>query len=178
MDISVAYKRYQFLGSEFLSWLWFVIENHQDDLNTLDADFIALEIGNQVVFENSTPDSSEKISIRGDDAGLEEGMLALKKGALVTEINLVYHTGEHRIKLTLKGESLHVTGLKIPETAAIESAEDIEGGVLESVFWFDKVFGFIDGLFNKFIHLRLSDQWTEQVAAMKVWLAAETPGQR
>ena len=57
--------------------------------------------------------SKEKISIKGDKAGLEEGTTALKKGALVTELNLLCKMGEEEeYKFTIKGESFNITGLK------------------------------------------------------------------
>ncbi len=44
LDVAVAYSRYQFLGEEFLTWLWFVIENNQDLFKNFDKDFVALEV--------------------------------------------------------------------------------------------------------------------------------------
>ena len=29
LDIAVAYNRYKFLGNEFLTWLWFMIETDE-----------------------------------------------------------------------------------------------------------------------------------------------------
>ena len=51
LDVSVAYNRYQFLGEEFLTWLWFVIEKNQNLINNFDPDFVALEVGNRVVLK-------------------------------------------------------------------------------------------------------------------------------
>src|SRR4030043_36420 len=88
LDVSVSYNRYKFIGHEFLTWLWFLIEKNPDILKQLNPDLVSLEIGNRVMLENTTRDSLETITIKGDDAGMEEGILALKKGAVVTELNL------------------------------------------------------------------------------------------
>jgi len=88
LDVAVAYNRYQFLGEEFLTWLWYVIEKDQNLIKNFDNDFVALEIGNRIVFENHRKESGEHITIKGDGASLEEGILTLKKGALVTEIKV------------------------------------------------------------------------------------------
>ena len=91
LDIAVAYNKYKFLGNEFLTWLWYVIENEIsiNELTKIKDKQIVLKIGNSIVLENSLgDDAKEKISIKGDDAGLEEGTMALKKGGVVTEINL------------------------------------------------------------------------------------------
>ena len=46
LDVAVAYRRYQFLGEEFLTWLWYVVEKNQDLIKNFDPRFVALEIGN------------------------------------------------------------------------------------------------------------------------------------
>ena len=74
-----------------------------------------MDIGNSIVLENNLGDKrKEKITIKGDQAGLEEGTTALKKGAWVTEINLLCKIGEEEYKFTIKGESFNLTGLKTP----------------------------------------------------------------
>jgi hypothetical protein len=173
IDVSVSYNRYKFLGEEFLTWLWFVIENDAGLLNELDPEGTDLTIGNRIVLENRHQDTVESITIKGDDAGLEEGVISLRKGAVVTEMNLSYKSGEHQWAFNLKGESLSVSGLKSPETAPIDRKEDIEGAVLEKIYLIDRVFRFVDAVFGKFIHLRTSNAWLERtVPRMRAWIAA------
>jgi hypothetical protein len=85
LDVSVSYNRYKFLGYEYLTWLWFVVETDQDRITNLEQGPVSMEIGNRMVLEKKKKDARETITIKGDDAGLEEGMLALRKGALVAE---------------------------------------------------------------------------------------------
>ena len=63
LDVAVAYNRYQFLGEEFLTWLWFIIESKQDLIKNFDKDFVALEVGNRIVFENRRKEAAERLSI-------------------------------------------------------------------------------------------------------------------
>jgi hypothetical protein len=116
LDVAVAYNRYKFIGNEFLTWLWFTIETNHRFFNTLDETITSLNLGNRMVLENSINDASEIITIKGDDAGLEEGLLSLRKGAVVVEMNISYKTENQEWKFTLKGESLSFSGLKVPET--------------------------------------------------------------
>lgn len=173
IDVSVSYNRYKFLGEEFLTWLWFVIEENPGLLNELDPEVGEVAIGNRIVLENRHQDTVESITIKGDDAGLEEGVISLRKGAVVTEMNLSYTSGDHQWLFNLKGESLSVSGLKPPETAPIDRKEDIEGAVLEKIYLFDRVFRFVDAVFGRFIQLRVSNAWLEQeVPGMREWIAA------
>jgi hypothetical protein len=172
IDVSVSYNRYKFLGEEFLTWLWFVIEEDAALLSELEADGAQLTIGNRIVLENRHQNTVETITIKGDDAGLEEGVISLKKGAVVTEMNLSYTSGENQWVFNLKGESLSFSGLKPPETALIDRKEDVEGAVLEKMYLFDKIIHFIDSVFGQFIRLRISNAWQEKVVPrMRAWIA-------
>ncbi len=171
LDVSVSYDRYRFLGNEFLTWLWHAIENTPGLLPTIDPELAALEVGNRMVLENHAHEAPEVVTIKGDDAGLEEAMMALRKGAMVAEMNLHYRSGDHEWRFNLKGESLSLAGLKPPETGAVESQEEIEGALLERVYLCEKATGLVDALYGHFIHLRVSDGWKEEtVPAIKKWI--------
>ena len=170
LDIAVAYNRYRFLGNEFLTWIWFAIENDEDIIRRCDPDIQSLDVGNRMVLEHRWANGIETVAIKGDAAGLEEGLLALSKGAQVTEINLIYKSGSLQWQFSLKGESLSFSGLKLPETAAAEQSEDMEGIVLEKLYLYEKPFNFIDELYRLFIELRLSRQWDENLTGMKKWI--------
>ena len=38
LDVAVAYNRFKFLGDEFLTWLWFIIEQDPAYLKIADQD--------------------------------------------------------------------------------------------------------------------------------------------
>jgi hypothetical protein len=172
LDIAVAYNRYRFLGNEFLTWVWFTIENDADIIRRCDADAQSLDVGNRMVLEHRWANGVETVAIKGDAAGLEEGVLALSKGAQVTEINLIYKSGSLQWQFSLKGESLSFSGLKLPETAAAEQSEDMEGVVLEKLYLFEKPFKLIDELYRHFIELRLSPRWQDTLTEIKEWIQA------
>jgi hypothetical protein len=172
LDVAVAYNRYRFLGDEFLTWLWFIIETQQDEIRNLDQDPILLEIGNRMALENRRSNAVETITIKGDDAGLEEGLMALKKGALITELNLVFRIAEQKWQFSIKGESLNISGLKTPETARPETKEEVEGFVLEKIYLYDKLIQFFDILFKRFVHQRTSDRWdSEVIPRIRNWIS-------
>lgn len=177
IDVSVAYNRYKFLGHEFLTWLWYTIETDQAFLQKVDPELSSLAIGNRVVLENSRHNREETITIRGDGAGLEEGLIALKKGGKVTEVNLVYCAAEHEWRFQLKGESLALSGLKLPRTGKVEKAEDLEGAVLERIFLAEKIVGLVYTLYDQFIAVRLSPAWERRVAGeISMWIDAAIKG--
>lgn len=171
LDVAVAYNRFQFLGDEFLTWLWYLIDNHSEELMKADQQLLALEIGNRIVLENRRRDSLERITIKGDQAGLEEGLLALKKGALVTELNLVYRQADKQWQFNIKGESLNISNLKIPDIARPETKADLEGYILEKLYLYQMVIDFIEATYKRFIRLRVSNAWSQNmVRTIGQWL--------
>lgn len=171
IDISVAYNRYKFLGYEFLTWLWFLMEEDPGEIRKADPELLSLDIGNRIVLENRIGDTSEVITIRGDDAGLEEGILALKKGAVVIEMNLLYKSGDYEWRFTLKGESMAMASLKTPDTGKVETKEDLEGAVLEKIYLREKAVSLTDRLFGQFIRLRISKEWDKiMVSSIRQWI--------
>ncbi len=172
LDVAIAYNRYKFLGHEFLTWLWYLIENDRKSLTNEKNEIISLNIGNKVVFDNKTDNNTENIVIKGDDPGLEEGIIALKKGGFVTEIDFLFQEGEFQWKFIVKGESFSLNSLKAPETGNIEKKDDIEGALLEKIYLFEKPLLLIEALYKKFIKIRLSPKWnTEVVPLIKTWIS-------
>lgn len=174
LDVSISYNRYKFLGNEFLTWLWHRIEKAPDRISGPENEAVTLEIGNRIVIENRRGDDAvETITIKGDGAGLEEGVLSLKKGAVVTELNLVYRAMENEWRFTVKGESLNLSNLKTPETAPAESDSDLEGVVLEKIYLHEKALALVAHLFRQFIEIRVSDRWAEEgIGPIRQWLSA------
>lgn len=171
LDVAVAYNRFKFLGDEFLTWLWFVIEKDRSLLKKLDPELTSFEIGNRIVLEKRRKKAVERITIKGEDADLDEAKLALKKGALVAEFNLIYRSAQQKWQFTLKGESLNLSSLKTPQTAPPEGPDDLEAMVLEKIFLYDKILQFLEKLYKYFIKLRISNNWQGREAALiRKWI--------
>jgi hypothetical protein len=173
LDVAVSYNRFKYLGCEYLTWLWFVIEREPEQIQRVSERASTLTLGNRIVLENRKKDAVESITIKGDEAGLEEGLLALRKGALVTEINLLFKQGDGQWRFTLKGESFHLVGFKCPKTGGVASQEDLEGAVLEKVYLCEQAVQAMDKFFKVFMTLRLSEAWNKKtVPRIKQWIGA------
>ncbi len=179
LDIASAYNKYQFLGNEFLTWIWYLIETEQNITNIIQKEFtVSLEIGHTIVLENHLGENArEKITIKGDQAGLEEGTTALKKGALVTQMHLKCMVGssedgqEKAYEFTLKGESFHLTGLKMPKTSPSEDNDETEAEILEKAFLLETIIQVIDNLFLCFVTKRISPEWkTNEIQKISDWI--------
>ena len=171
LDVAVSYNRYKFLGYEFLTWLWFSIENEQNLIQKSLPQPASIQIGNRIKLENHRNQNLETITIKGDEAGLEEGVLALRKGALVTELNIVYETQNLVCQFTIRGESLNIVNLKTQIVGPLEKKEDIDEKILEKAYQYNKAIRLVDNLYKNFIILRVSTGWEKnKVIKIKNWI--------
>ncbi len=172
MDIAVSYNKYNFLGNEFLTWLWFMAENDTMNFDVPDFDNLTLEIGNRIVLEKDDNDTlSETLTIKGDDADLKEGKMALNKGSFVTEINILCRNDKILWQFNIKGESLNINSLKCHETNSDDKKDDFENAVLNKIYLNTKAIEIIDTLFKKFIKIRISEQWNiKLINDIKKWI--------
>lgn len=174
MDVAYALKRFDFLGKEFLTWLWYAVENEPQTLRRIDPQMTSLEIGNRLVLHNKNQQSTETVAIRGDSAGMEEGVLALRKGALVAEMNLIYRSGDENWHFSLKGETLDPSSVKVPQTGRLETSEDIEGAAIEKYHLYRRVVDLVGSLYGHFLEQRLDPRWSTTVLpACQSWINAK-----
>jgi hypothetical protein len=175
LDVSVSYSRFRFLGSEFLTWLWFA-------LDTMDQPFFAekrpdllLERGGKIVLEKRQANKAvETISIQGEDATLAEGRIALQKGAKVSEVNLILRQGDRRWQFSLKADSFHLTGLKTPENLFLENEKDFEAALLDRIYQVDVVYQILDDLYGRFLKERLTPGWPlSSGGAIRGWIGSK-----
>lgn len=171
LDIATAYNRYKFIGHEFLTWLWYLIETDGHRLGQADPPAIVLALGKRIVLENPRENHAEKVTIKGAYANFEAGILPLRQGSLVTELSLEAKAAEMTWEFNLKGESLSVSAMKMSTTGPIESLDDVEGALLEKVYLLEKILQFIDTLFERFIKMRVSNDWeNKMVPKIRQWI--------
>jgi len=166
IDIAIAYQRYKFIGLEFLTWLWFILETDPEVLRTIDEDLMSCRIGKRLVLENRKKDQLETVTIKGDAPGLEEAITALKKGALIAEMDLSIKTAQLAWDFSIKGESLSYSSLRLPTIRVDDFAEDIHEGIYERLLTMEKAVDIIHSLYHRFINIRISRNWNEQVVPM------------
>jgi len=173
LDVAVAFSRYRFLGPEFLTWLWYAIETAPDAIKAAALGRGILTVGDRIVLESSADQPVERVTITGENADLGEGMLALRKGALVAELRLHYTAGDQEWRFSVKGDTLALMGLKTPPSAPVETRDEVEGAVVEKVGLCEEVVRLLDSLFLRFIKLRVSERWREKtIPGMKTWVKA------
>ena len=91
MPLSETVRKSEFLGREFLLWLWFKSETHEGRFDLGETGQVELWIDHRVVLQTAREDGVEKVVCSGENPHLREARFALKQGKAPAN-KLVKHT--------------------------------------------------------------------------------------
>ena len=155
-----------FVGNEFLLWLW-----HEADRR---SGAIATESGEASIFIDRWLDldcaygQTGRDSLRGSGpARMPEARDALRSGKLPRKAGLMLDIHNQQFTLTLGAESLSVGTLRLPE---VEDADTPRILFEERVALLRDLCHGIDALFERFLKVRASSAWEGQVNGMRSWI--------
>lgn len=161
LDIATAYNKFQFLGYEFLLWLWYASEKEPDVIDYVASvdQSVEVTVGNSMTIEIQGTGYPERVTIKGKDAGFEEAFLAINKGGSIIQANLILKVDDQEFSFDLKGDDFSVRNLKYPPSDITPTNEDEKAGaILEKWFLSGEVFNCLDSLYDRFIEIRLNDE--------------------
>ena len=168
-----------FLGKEFLTWLWFRSDSAGGVVRAYNGVDIAVTFERFIMLESGRGDSEESVTCRGLQASLSEGMSALASGKKVSKAHIRIGSGEYEWKLTILGSTFDISSLRVPKTvqAGHEEHEDLsyESRVLERGFMIVTAIKTMDQLFHTFLMKRLSDdEWPMEKQGINEWIRSKS----
>ena len=158
-----------FLGNEFLLWLWFYLENEGDTIKLSDGSEAALMIARSLTLECPRGQfGKESISSDGPSK-LPEAHRAIQAGKLPRKMGLILVRQESQYELTLQAELLAIGAARLPAP----EAEDDRARHEERITQLRHLLETLDLLYAAFLERRLGDPWTKETAKIKKWLRLE-----
>ncbi len=168
MEITAAMAEEKaFLGSEFLTWLWYVGEKNNGEFKLSDGQTIEVWLDDMLTLESLMADSRENTLKGRSPSTSEEAKTALKTGKKVSRAKIRICKEEREWSFLVKSRQLDPAGVKLP---AVLSRTD-EERVLERLYLLEELDGMLADLYTGFLKLRLSAGWDEEEQAMQVWVA-------
>ncbi|MEM0914361.1 MAG: hypothetical protein AAGK09_07085 [Planctomycetota bacterium] len=158
------------VGNEWLAWLWWVTETGEgliDPGDSLLASEIAITIDRSLDMECAW-DATGKQTLRGDGpTRLPEAGEALREGKWPRKFGLLLSDGEYQWELTLQGDRYTVGAAKLPDADEAQTPREI---VEHRLFATRRLLELIDAMFNVYVGLRMSDRWPTTRGAMQAWI--------
>ncbi len=167
---SLDHPATQFLGREFLLWLWW---RSEEDFAVADLPHygtVDFWIDDHIQFR--TPGDDPQINdIRGGaPATTVEARTALASGKTVESARVGLRIKEREYSFSIKAEGLELTGVKVPSDAA----DGIDDRLFERMLLVEELGGIVDTFFFRFLEQRVTDTWrSKQVPAIRAWIAGK-----
>jgi hypothetical protein len=167
--VSKSQEPKDFLGNEFLLWLWYEADARSGTIKT-EAGDIAILI-DKVLDLDCSYGQSGRDSLRGDGPGrMPEAMAALRSGKVPRKAGLVLDINRRQYSLMLAGESLAVNGLVIPE---IEDAETPRVVFEERITLLRDFCEGLDALLTTFLKVRSGGSWETHSSNIRKWIKGQ-----
>jgi recombination associated protein RdgC len=164
----------EFLGSEFLTWLWFKSETNNGLFDIEEVGKIELWFYDDLKLEKGGKLDKESLVCKGSASDLKEAKLGLSAGKKLKEARIKLIVDDEEWFLTLDSLYLDFKQLKTPkvEIDSFESEQNEKDALFyEKIFLIEKAVSIIDNLLQLFIKDRMSPQWaSESVAALNQWI--------
>jgi recombination associated protein RdgC len=163
-------KEMEFLGKEFLLWLWFRSERNEGVFKLAEGGKAELWFDGNMKLCSENERGMDKITCSGPGPWMEEARFALTEGKMVTHAAVKLYVGEQKWSFVLDSEWLNFRSFKTPVVVQ-DKAEDPDGLFYEKVFLTEQAVEIMDFIFSSFTELRISSKWEEEeVPSIKKWI--------
>jgi hypothetical protein len=171
---SQALEEGRFLGHEFLTWLWYLIEKGGERVQVAENLFMEVHLGERLVL--TLPGASkEKVVCTTQANSLHEARTALQQGKLVEEIQVLFRIADNEYLFTLDSTLWAIKGLRAPKQLPDYDKEDLDGRFLERMYFLEEVLGALGVLYGLFLGQRLSPGWeSDALPRMREWIGEVT----
>ena len=159
------------VGREFLTWLWFKSEERGGVVLVDGFGDIELSFVRRLALESGEGEYAESVVCQGQHADLREGKEAVRQGKKIKEARISLGRDSAKWEFTFKADSFHFQSVKLPVPAEMDTEEDEDksGKVLERLYLIETIIKTMDELFAQYLALRLSGEWSDEVARMQKW---------
>jgi hypothetical protein len=156
-----------FLGNEYLLWLWFMLDSDSDTIRLNDGSKAAVMLTRTLVLECPRGQTGRETIVSDGPTRLPEARRAIQGGKLPRKVGMIIVRHDHQYELTLQGETLAVSGVRLPAP----DAADERGRLEERVGQLRHLLETLDLLYDAFSQHRAGAGWAKELARMQKWLA-------
>lgn len=158
-----------FLGNEFLLWLWYVLDNESDTLVLGDESEVAVMLARSLTLECPRGQTGRESITSDGPTRLPEARRAIQAGKLPRKVGITLVRHDRQYELALHAESLAITGAKLPASEAEEDRARLE----ERIDFVRHLLETLDLMYDLFGRRRFSDLWSKDLTRMQRWLARD-----
>ena len=165
---------YDFLGNEFLLWLWWRWETQSDTIQLSDDSEVTGMFARTLALECPLGESGKGTITAEDPTYLPEAAQAIRSGKLPRKAGLILVRHGEQYELTLQAETFVVSGAKIQVDEEAEGRGIFEDRI-ESLRGLKET---LDLLLQAFCGQRIGKSWSSELEQMRRWLNTKPRARR
>ena len=166
---------YDYLGNEFLLWLWWHWETNSNVIALADGSEVSGMFARSLSLDCPEGEHGKDTISSESPVALPEAALAVKMGKLPRKAGLTLVRNELKFDFALQSEMFSVGSAKIG--SADESATTSHD-LVDRVSNVRELADTVDYLFQVFCETRLGKPWDAELKKIQKWLGSETPSRR
>lgn len=161
-----------FLGNEFLLWLWYVTETDTDTIKASDDSEITVMLSRTLTLECPRGQTGHETITSEGPTRLPESRRAIQAGKLPRKVGVTLVRHDRQYDVTLQAETLAVGSAKLPSPEEESGRALLEGRVDQ----IRELIETLDLLYDAFGRVRCRDEWAKDLGKMQKWLARDDRG--
>jgi hypothetical protein len=159
-----------FIGNEFLLWLWYHTDVHSDTLALADKSEVTLMLARTLTLECPRGVTGHETITHEGPTRLPEARRAIQSGKLPRKVGLTLVRHGEQYELTLHAETLAVGGAKLPPP---DEDSDARGKLDGRADQLRALVETLDLLYDAFGQKRFGKEWEQELLGMQKWLKRE-----
>jgi hypothetical protein len=156
-----------FLGNEFLLWLWHEADGRNGTIVTESAGEVTAYIDRSLDLDCAYGQTGRD-ALRGEGPGrMPEAKDGLRTGKVPRKTGLILDASGQQFSFTLNGEALSVGSLKLPDVEEADSPRVVFEERVAMLREFSKT---LDALFETFLKTRAGSAWEGYTGGVRRWI--------
>lgn len=157
-----------FLGNEFLLWLWYVTQTDTDTIKLADASEVVVFFSGGIKFADPRGQTGHGTLNSTSAVRLPEAFTAIHHGKLPRQAAITLVRNDEQWTFILKGEQFAVTQCALPKPPQdMKITRTREEHRLQAIHDLGET---LDLLYGRFLEYRLGGLWERQLQLMQGWL--------
>jgi len=156
-----------FLGNEFLLWLWYLTENESATLKVADGSEVTLMLARTLTLECPRGQTGHETISSDGPTRLPEARRAIQAGKLPRKVGITLVRNDEQYDFTQHAETLAIGACKMPPPKEEQDRTRLEERI-DQVRHLVETF---DLLYDAFGRVRHGSDWDKELAKIQKWLA-------
>ena len=171
MQLLEKVRETEFLGREFLVWLWFRSETGRGLFDLGEKGTAELWFDGKITLQSETERGVETITCAGETPNMKEARFALAEDKEIIQAAIKLDIGDNHWSFVLDSTWMNFRTFKTPRVMQ-DKKDDPDGIFYEKMFLIEESVSVIDEIYQSFIKLRVSPEWeTEEHPALVKWIS-------